>query len=260
MFSRCCKAPRFLPGSMRQSLSLLLLFFFLLLGCSRAPQPPHLVVPQEVVHLGEGKPGEELTKSVPLRNAGGDILRIDKVEADCSCSSLRFTKETIAPGQETLLIVRVRIKEGENNAIPVRIVTNDPTTPEAVFFVRADAVQPPLRTDPPQVDFGEVPAGTSPLLDFMPFKLFLTLCWIVSCGTPTAGCASHMQPPSPDQRSPLWCSAVYLSHSDIASLRQVNAPHERDVGTACGSAPSPGASVTLSVAFLGWQVRCTRGS
>src|SRR5579864_746642 len=85
----------------------------------------------------------------------------------------------------------------------------------------------------------------------MPFKLFLTLCWIVSCGTPTAGCADHMQSLSPDPRSPLWCSAVRLSRSDSASLRPANAPHEREVGTACDSAPSPPASVSLAAAFFG---------
>src|SRR5437763_13990182 len=87
--------------------------------------------------------------------------------------------------------------------------------------------------------------------DFMLFKLFLTLCWIVSCGTPTGGCAGHMRRPSPRPRSPLWCSAVRLSHSDTASRRQVNAPPVPEAGTAFGSAPSPLELVSPSAAFFG---------
>src|SRR5262245_41588662 len=60
-----------------------------------------------------------------------------------------------------------------------------------------------------------------------------------------------MQPPSPDRRNPLGCSAVRLSRSDSASRRLANAPRARAVETAFGSAPSPPESGCPSAAFLG---------
>src|SRR3954452_24101118 len=74
---------------------------------------------------------------------------------------------------------------------------------------------------------------------------------MVPCGTPLGGCAGHMPPPSPNLRSPLWCSATRPSRSGIASPRQASAPPGHEPETASGSAPSPPPSVPLCGAFFG---------
>ncbi len=131
-------------------------------GCAPYSGPPRLVVPQSPLHLGGGVPGEELTGSIALKNEGGDTLQIHQVSAGCACSSLRLTQETVAPGQQVLLTVAARLKEGQNLFFPVRIASNDPTAPEAIVMIRADLAPPPLRADPAHLDFGQVAVGINP--------------------------------------------------------------------------------------------------
>src|SRR5438128_1274131 len=88
----------------------------------------------------------------------------------------------------------------------------------------------------------------------MRIKVFLTLCWIAPCGTPRAGYAGHMLPPSLSRRSSLWCSAARPSHCAIASPRPASAPHGREPETPFGSAPSPRESGACPAAFF-WLAR-----
>jgi hypothetical protein len=126
--------------------------------------PPRLLVPSSPLDLGQGLPGEELTGSVVLKNSGGELLRIERMEAGCGCALLNLSESAIAPGAEVHLQVIVRIKdEGQRLQFPIRIHSNDPVSPETVYTVRAEAAPPLLRTDPARIDFGEVPVGTAPI-------------------------------------------------------------------------------------------------
>jgi hypothetical protein len=125
--------------------------------------PPRLVVPRAPLDLGQGVPGEELSGEVLLKNGGGEVLRIEKLESGCGCAILNISEKEIAPGAQARLQVAVRIKEeGQHLQFPVHIHSNDPATPETIYTVRADAAAPLVRSYPAQVEFGEVPVGTTP--------------------------------------------------------------------------------------------------
>ena len=130
-------------------------------GLSAAP--PRLVVPEGPLDLGKGTAGEELTGSIPLRNAGGQPLHIDRVEAGCACAGHQLSRPDIPPGGQAELRLAAPIRaEGQHLSFPVQIFSNDPAAPVTVCLVKAEGTPPVLRTDPPALDFGEVPIGTCP--------------------------------------------------------------------------------------------------
>ena len=49
--------------------------------------PARLVVPETPLELGQAVPGEELAGSLALKNAGGEPLHIERLEAGCGCAS-----------------------------------------------------------------------------------------------------------------------------------------------------------------------------
>ena len=60
--------------------------------------------------------------------------------------------------------VAVRIREeGQHLQFPIRIYSNDPVSPPTTCTVRADAAPALLRTEPGQIDFGEVALGSAPV-------------------------------------------------------------------------------------------------
>lgn len=137
-----------------------------LVGCSNGNRPassPHLVVAPDSLHLGTACPGEELKGTFTLRNDGHADLHLDNLEAGCACAGLRLSRDTLPPGEQAKLTVTVRIrKENDVLTLPVRIFSNDPTAPVTTCTVHAAAGPPVLRTDPVQLDFGEVAVGTAP--------------------------------------------------------------------------------------------------
>jgi hypothetical protein len=86
------------------------------------------------------------------------------MEAGCGCASIRLREPAIAPRTEGQLQVSVRIKEeGQHLQFPIRIYSNDPLSPVTVCTIRAAAAPPPLRTEPAEIDFGQVPLGSAPI-------------------------------------------------------------------------------------------------
>jgi hypothetical protein len=89
---------------------------------------------------------------------------IEETKAGCACSSLELSQKMIPAGGEATLTVSAHVRaDGENNVFPVRIVSNDPATPETLVIVRLTAAAPLIQADPKSLNFGEVPAGTAPV-------------------------------------------------------------------------------------------------
>lgn len=82
------------------------------LGCLRSPDPARLMVREPALHLAEGVPGEALSGSFVLRNHGGEVLQITKLEADCGCSYLEVS-ETLCHGQSTVADGKVKVDHAE---------------------------------------------------------------------------------------------------------------------------------------------------
>src|SRR5207249_4152837 len=87
-------------------------------------------------------------------------LWLSQLETGCGCASAEMGSPVVAPREEISVRITVRIKEdGQHLQFPVRIFTNDPKTPVAVYTVRADAGPPVVRTEPGQINFGEICRG-----------------------------------------------------------------------------------------------------
>jgi len=135
-------------------------------GCGRsAPAPAKIQVTQSVLKLRETEPGEELTGSFTIQNAGGQALQIEKLEIGCACASLSVSAESVQPGSEAVVKVVVRLRgEGQQRKFAVRIFSNDPEADVTVCTVEVEPAPAVVRTDAEQVGFGEVPIGTTPIL------------------------------------------------------------------------------------------------
>jgi hypothetical protein len=101
---------------------------------------------------------------VLLKNDGGGTLRIKAVDTGCPCLSFRLSRQEIGPAEEANLTLTATIRTaGQHLQFPVRIMSDDPDSPQTVVGVRARGAPPPLQLTPERVDFPEVPAGTGPV-------------------------------------------------------------------------------------------------
>lgn len=141
------------------SLLLLISRWLMWNGCVSQAGPPKLVVPEAALQLGEGLPGDELAGSFLVTNAGGEALRIEKLEAGCGCAAVNLEEDVVPPGAAVQVQVTVRLKDAGQLLFPVRIHSNDPLSPVTVYHVRAALTRPALATDPARVNFGEIPRG-----------------------------------------------------------------------------------------------------
>jgi hypothetical protein len=122
---------------------------------------PRLNLPDYPLHLGRGKAGEILDGSFRLRNVGSAPLHFH-LTPSCGCSDLNPRTGIIPPGEVQDVHIGVRLQEeGAERDVFVTIDTNDPTTPNARYMVRAECTAPLLVT-PRTVQFSNVPRGNTP--------------------------------------------------------------------------------------------------
>ena len=125
---------------------------------------PRLTVTPSTLDLGTAEPGDELRGFITLKNAGTGLLRLKELAAGCGCAQLDLADDTIPAGGRTRLRVTLRVRaEGQHLQFPVRISSNDPAAPQTICIVKGEAAAPVLRTDPAELDFGEVTMAGSPV-------------------------------------------------------------------------------------------------
>jgi hypothetical protein len=101
------------------------------------PQPQALVV-QPIVDLGEVTYGDSRQLEFVIRNTGDDVLRIHAAKSQCACAVMDFTRE-VAPGAEGKVSVRFDAAlSGGPSAIPIEVVSNDPSSPTLRLTIKAD--------------------------------------------------------------------------------------------------------------------------
>lgn len=66
---------------------------------------PPIVFEPGVCDLGIGKPGEELSRSITLRNTGTTPLKITRLKGSCSCTVPSVSSDVIAPGETAEMTV-----------------------------------------------------------------------------------------------------------------------------------------------------------
>jgi hypothetical protein len=123
--------------------------------------------------LGEHEIGEQVTHPFTIANRGGAELVIDEITSNCSCSGMerddngsysRLQSLHLKPGEESQLVIRVRIGPvpiGTSMRNVVEFRTNDPRVPLGRIEAIVRRVSGGVTTTPESVVFGIVPVGAS---------------------------------------------------------------------------------------------------
>jgi Protein of unknown function (DUF1573) len=146
----------------------LLCAFFLISSFSFAQLlQPSLVLQQNSFDFGDIKQGEIVTHTFVLSNNGGDLLKINNVQASCGCTAAVPEKSELAPGESTNLSVKFNStgRLGMQKKT-VKIFTNDPQAPEMTVTITGNVVTgdesgslPTIYFPETQHDFGKVNEG-----------------------------------------------------------------------------------------------------
>jgi hypothetical protein len=104
------------------------------ISCSTFAQPKMTLIEQKH-HFGSVKRGEMLAHDFEFRNDGNAPLIINSAEVACSCTTVEFPKQPVAPGQTSLVKVKFNTKTvyGRQDRT-VDILSNDPHSPSRVRF------------------------------------------------------------------------------------------------------------------------------
>ncbi|MFY0643343.1 MAG: DUF1573 domain-containing protein [Bacteroidia bacterium] len=98
----------------------------------------HISFDKTTVDMGEMKSGQVRTKEITITNTGKSMLKILRMETDCSCAILNNLPSSLAPGQSVKATVRFDSlfkKGGQKKGIT--LYTNDPSNPVAIITVAA---------------------------------------------------------------------------------------------------------------------------
>lgn len=151
------------PQSMKHLL--FSLAFFTLVACSVEAQPA--LEMQDTVNWGkvvpDVKPGEpsKVTSDVVLKNTGDAMLRITNVRPGCGCTSAPLDKDSLAPGEQTIMRVALNLPQQNGPlAKTITIESNDPKAPTKVINLLAD-VQRPIQLSSSFIPFNKGVVGDS---------------------------------------------------------------------------------------------------
>ena len=102
------------------------------------PEGPSLAYDPQIIELGSIAHDARVTRYVELRNRGRKQLVIEKIVATCKCIETNLGKETLAPGETTMLEVTFDAA-GYSGKMEqhVWLVTNDTEAPSRDLVVRA---------------------------------------------------------------------------------------------------------------------------
>jgi len=128
---------------------------------------PKLVIQQNSFDFGAIKQGETVSHTFVLTNSGGDLLKINNVQASCGCTAASPDKSELAPGESTNLTVKFNSTGRMGNQVKtVKIFTNDPQSPEMKITISGNVVTgeqtggvPTIYFPEVQHDFGQVIEG-----------------------------------------------------------------------------------------------------
>ncbi len=86
-------------------------------------------------NFGFVKKGEKVNLTYEFTNEGNQPLLISEAKAECSCTSLSWNKEPIAPGQKgSVLVVFDTAPTYDRQDRTVEVFSNDPKSPNKIRF------------------------------------------------------------------------------------------------------------------------------
>jgi len=93
-----------------------------------------------------------------LRNDGQALLRITRVKPACGCTAATLTKRELQPGEETVLLSRLKLRGRKGSqSKSIQVESNDPVNPRLRLWLKG-SVRTELAAEPPRVNFGALPA------------------------------------------------------------------------------------------------------
>jgi hypothetical protein len=127
----------------------ILITLLLLAACGggAAAGAPRIALETTTLALGDMPNGEIAEREVAVRNDGDAPLVVETVMTSCGCTTAALEPMTIAPGESGTL--RIAFDSGAHGPDlrgellrEVRLVSNDPATPEAVVALTANILPP----------------------------------------------------------------------------------------------------------------------
>ncbi len=97
---------------------------------------PRILTDHEKYDFGECISGDEIKHDFKITNIGKSDLIIRKVKTSCGCTTSKLDKDTLAPGESTLVraVFRTANKKGVQPK-NIDIITNDPEQPKVVLTI-----------------------------------------------------------------------------------------------------------------------------
>lgn len=85
--------------------------------------------------FGFVKKGEVVTIDFPFQNTGSTPLIINEAKAECSCTTIDFPKQPVAPGQKGIIKVSFDTKSVyDRQDRTVEIISNATSSPQKIRF------------------------------------------------------------------------------------------------------------------------------
>ena len=121
---------------------LIALMLFVSISFVSVAQPKFIIVGGDEYNWGKVKPMDSpLKATVVFRNEGTENLIIKKVRAACGCTAVKPAKDTLPPGDTTVMDVELRISGNGLFNRTVTIETNDPNKKTTTYRLVCDIVR-----------------------------------------------------------------------------------------------------------------------
>ena len=137
---------------------------FLLAVPARIPAQPVIVLEPDTLDYGIVYQQVKNRRDVIVRNAGDAPLLIQEIKTTCGCTVVEMENEEIAPAASVPLTIIFNGKLTQGKQVKrIRVLTNDPVTPEATIVIKVD-VRTHLTVEPKnrRIGFGRLPRGETP--------------------------------------------------------------------------------------------------
>lgn len=116
----------------------------LLLIAPLLAQPKLEIVGGDTYDWGKVGPKDDPLKAkITLKNSGTEVLKIERVQPGCGCTTAPLDKTELKPGETATMDVSLRIG-GATGPITksVAIYSNDPSAPTKMLWLKAEVVRP----------------------------------------------------------------------------------------------------------------------
>lgn len=143
----------------------IVLCFAIVIGCQSDVNAQPKLVMQDSVDWGVVSPGNDpdevasVSAEVKLKNDGDAILHIKEVRPSCGCTSAPLDKDSLLPGEETIMRIKLNLPT-HNGPLHKKITvsSDDPLEPNKVLDLKAD-VQRALQLSSSFIPFNKGKVG-----------------------------------------------------------------------------------------------------